>query len=295
MTMRLSKYAHKIFPQRGIALVVVLWMLVLLTVMAGSYSATMRTETLSTARQVQSAQARALAEAGVWLAIKDLLKPKAERLWQTAGTPETISYANSNIRIQIQDEAGKIDLNAARQEILKGLLQSTGISDEQVENITHAILDWRDRDNLVRVGGAEDPDYQAASLDYDAKDGPFNSTEELRLVLGMSEAIFKKIQPALTIHSHLPGINPQVAVREALLALPGIEVIDVDDFTLNRQREPNMQVAGVDKRFLSRARDKTFQITSEGTSSDSRVRLDVVIVLKRNAKLPFSVLSWQEN
>ena len=165
---------------------------------------------------------------------------------------------------------------------------------ERVDRITHAILDWRDRDNLVRVSGAEDPDYQAANLDHDAKDGPFNSVEELRLVLGMTEAIFQKIQPALTVHSHLPGINAQVAVPEALLALSGSDANAIDDFILNRKEEPNTPLAGVDKRLLSRARGTTFQITSEGVSGDSKVRLDVIILLKRNAKLPFSVLSWRE-
>jgi general secretion pathway protein K len=269
-------------------------MLVLLTVMAGSYSATMRTETLSTARQVQAAQARALAEAGVWLAVKGLLQPTTAQLWQTDGSLETVPYDDSVIYIQVQDEAGKIDLNTAQREILLGLLQSTNISGDQAESITSAILDWRDRDNLIRIKGAEDPDYQVANLDYDAKDGPFNSIEELRRVLGMTEAIFKKIRPALTIHSHLPGINPLVAVREALLALPGIETMDVDAFILNREDESSISMTGVDKRFLSSTQNKTFLISSEGISGDSKVRLDIVILLKRNKKLPFTVLSWQE-
>ena len=144
--MRLAKHTHSTIRQHGIALVVVLWMLVLLTVMAGGYSATMRTEALSTAQQVHSAQARALAEAGIWLAVTDLLKPKSEHLWQKNGSAETISYAGNVIRIQIQDEAGKIDLNTAKQELLQGLLGSAGVSADEGERITQAILDWRDRD-----------------------------------------------------------------------------------------------------------------------------------------------------
>jgi len=48
--------ASLMYKQCGMALVLVLWMLVLLTVMAGGYSATMRTETILAAHQLQSAQ-----------------------------------------------------------------------------------------------------------------------------------------------------------------------------------------------------------------------------------------------
>jgi general secretion pathway protein K len=46
--------------------------------------------------------------------------------------------------------------------------------------LVDAILDWRDEDDLHLVNGAEDPDYKAAGLPYGAKDGPFDSLEELQ-------------------------------------------------------------------------------------------------------------------
>ena len=292
--MRITKSNPR--SQNGLALVVVLWMLVLLTLMASSYSTTMRTETRLTAHQVQTAQSRALAEAGVWLALDELLKPQLERSWSSNGNSQILEYGNGKIEVSIQDEAGKIDLNTARPELLQSLLQSTELNGNEGDLLLDAILDWRDKDNLRRASGAEDDDYRAAGLEHEAKDGPFNSIDELRLVLGMTEAVFQNIQPALTIHSHQAGVNPELAPKETLMALPGITMETVEQVLSERSNDTNTDtfLSGVDNRFFSRTKERTFTITSQGISSHSKLKLDVVVLIKRNAKPPFSVLSWWE-
>lgn len=301
-----ADYKHRItsykpvyyLQQNGIALVVVLWMLALLTVMAGGYSAMMRTETILTAHQIHSAQSRALAEAGIWLAVNELLKPRLERNWRSDGTAYDVELHNRKIQISIQDESGKIDLNTTHVELLHGLLKSVEINDVKSIELLHAILDWRDRDNLERKAGAEDNRYNTAGLAYGAKDGPFNSIDELRLVLGMTEKIFQQIKPALTIYSHQPGINPTLASRESLMAIPGAQADIIDEFLSargdNTSTSLSNTITGIDNRFLTKSQDKTLSITSIGITADSRIKLTAVILFKRNAKPPFSVLSWQE-
>ncbi|HEX9801726.1 MAG TPA: type II secretion system protein GspK, partial [Gammaproteobacteria bacterium] len=58
--------------QRGIVLVVVLWLVALLSLMAVSQTAAVRTETLIVGNLVESATARAAAYAGLQLAVADL-------------------------------------------------------------------------------------------------------------------------------------------------------------------------------------------------------------------------------
>ena len=264
--------------------------------MAGGYSATMRTETILTAHQLQSAQARALAQAGIWLAVNELMKPQLERSWRSDGSLNTVDFNNGSIEIKIQDETGKIDLNSARVELLHGLIKSTEVDDASGIELLHAILDWRDKDDLIRTAGAEDDDYKAAGLDYGAKDGLFNSVDELRLILGMTEEIFRKMKPALTIHSHQAGINPSFAQREVLLAIPGVYPETIEDFLLARVEMSlaikSPPIPGANKRFFTRVKDITLTITSVGIIADSKVKLDAVILIKRNATPPFSVLSW---
>jgi len=313
--------------QSGIALVIVLWMLTLLTIIALSYSAITRVETKLTAHLVQTAKANALAEAGIWRAVTELLKPVVEQNWQANGSMHRVNFAGGEIDIRIQDETGKIDLNSARTELLHNLILSLDITIDDGERLQllQAILDWRDKDDLVRQFGAEDDEYSAAGFDYGAKDGPFNTLSELQLVTGMTPEIFKKMEPALTIHSHQPGINPELAPREVLLALPAVSEELVDEYLLNRpgnrgsdedllddpgdrdsdeyllDRPGNRgntvttTLPGVDPRYFSRARGRIFKITSEGHIAESINRIDAVVLIKRNSNIPYTVLSWQEN
>ena len=290
---------YKIAYQKGIALVIVLLMLALLMVMAAGYSQTMRTETLITANLIHSAQAEALAEAGIWHSLAEMLKPQPDQTWKTDGSIYTFNFNQGIIRISIQDESGKIDLNTAGSELLYGLIRSVDVPETERLALLQAILDWRDRDNLVRTEGAEDADYRRLNFDYSAKDGPFNTPDELQLVMGMTPAIFKKMKPALTIYSHHPGIQPEVAPREALLAIPGIMPERVDEILQARAANPDpqtpMQFMGLDTKYLSKARGYVFTITSEGIINDTHARLDVVVMLQRLTTLdsPYSILSWR--
>ena len=60
---------------RGLALVTVLWVLVLLALIAASFTLTTRTEVNITRNLIDNAQAEALADAGVYWAILGLLQP----------------------------------------------------------------------------------------------------------------------------------------------------------------------------------------------------------------------------
>ena len=281
--------------QRGVALVLALWLLTLLTILAAGHGYAMRTETKLAIHGVEQARARAIAEAGIWLALADLLQPEPERQWLTDGTPYQLDFNEGLIRLRVQDEAGRIDLNNAHDILLRALLEKAAEPGEDVDYVLNAILDWRDPDNQRRNPGAEDSDYAHAG--YDAKDAPFNSIEELRLVAGMTDDIFTRIYPALTLQSRQPGIHPLAAPRAVLMALPGGDGEQVDAFIRNRRNQealgappPNM-----DARFFGGARGTAFNITSEGITGHSKLKLDVVITLIHGSHLPYSVLSWRES
>ena len=285
--------------QGGFALVVVLWMLALLTLMAGGYSATMRTESRQTANYMRSAQAGAIAEAGIWLATRELQRPDKERRWRSDNTPYDLDLFDAKVTLRIQNEAGKIDLNSARPELLQGLLESVNSKQSGQDNndVLQAILDWRDRDKLVRVNGAEDDAYKAAGYNYGAKNGPFNSIDELRLVMGMTDDIYRKIAPDLTIYSHLPGINPQFADKGALLALSGKDQQRVEDYLSTRSANPPSAamefLTGADQRYFLNTTSNVVTITSTGIVSGTRATIVAVLLLTRRPTQPYIILSWR--
>lgn len=83
------------------------------------------------------------------------------------------------------DEASKINLNAPW--LTADLIQYLpGMTLE----LAGAIMDWRDSDSTISTnGGAEDETYSRLTQPYKAKNAPFESVEELRLVYGMTAEI----------------------------------------------------------------------------------------------------------
>lgn len=281
--------------QRGLALVLALWLLTLLTILAAGYGYAMRTETRLTIYGVELARARAIAEAGVWLALADLLRPDPERQRLVDGTLYQFDFGEGQIRLRVQDESGKIDLNSAHDILLRALLEKAAEPGEDVDYVLNAILDWRDPDSQRRNPGAEDSDYAHAG--YDAKDAPFNSIEELRLVAGMTDDLFTRIYPTLTLHSRQSGIHPLAAPRAVLMALPDGDGEQMEAFIQNRHNQETLGAPppNMDARFFGGARGTAFNITSEGITGRSKLKLDVVITLIHGSRLPYSVLSWRES
>ncbi|MGH8491456.1 MAG: general secretion pathway protein GspK, partial [Gammaproteobacteria bacterium] len=160
---------------QGFALVIVLWVVALLSIVAASLAFSMRTETTLAHDLVAQAQARALAEAGVYRGILELYNPDRLRRWRGDGSPHRIRLWGAPVTVSLQDEAGKIDLNSAQRDLLGTLLRASGIDDERRDALLDAIEDWRDADSLRRLNGAEDQEYEAAGRTYGAKDATFNT------------------------------------------------------------------------------------------------------------------------
>ncbi len=220
----------------GIALVLVLWILALLSVIAASVVFGARTDIQVAANLVAQAQREATAQAAVHRAIFELLKPVADPArWQSDGRPHAWHYQGTDVTVTIRDEAGKIDLNAAQAGLLAGLFRQAGLEAAAADALVNTLLDWVDADDQKRLNGAEAADYAAAGVGYRPANGPFETVEELRLLLGMTPALFERLYPLVTVYSRAEGVNAAAAPREVLLALPGVTPAQVELFLAQRQ------------------------------------------------------------
>ena len=150
--------------QDGMALIVVLWLVVLLSIMAAGHSKNVHTDTTLAGRQVQSAKARALAEAGINHVILEMLAADSDRKLPADGSLFSVRVGNDDVMIAIRDATGLIDLNGASAELLDAALTACGVRETDRIELVDAILDWRDRDVLTRLHGVEDDDYVAAGV-----------------------------------------------------------------------------------------------------------------------------------
>lgn len=234
----------------GVALVSVLWVLLLLTIMATTLTLNSRSLGLQTRNILEAAQTRHAAEGGIKLALASLSLPVTQRPWLADGSPYQIPLDDMQIWVALFDDSGKIDLNAAGPELLDGLLRVAEVEDGLRHQLVDAIQDWRDRDDLRRLNGAEDDDYIALGLDDGAKDGPFETVEELQRVLGMTRDIYRRIHHSLTVSSRRNSINPLYAPRQVLLALPDVDEAQIDQFIDARHQNFEAGLPPPDSEFL---------------------------------------------
>jgi general secretion pathway protein K len=287
--------------QRGIALIAVLWLTILVTVIASSFAYSMRGEALAARNTMSLAQARAAADGAVERMAFELARPRnVPEVWITDGQVHTWTDGEIALAASAIDETARIDLNAAPDPLLKGLLQNVGGLDaEASERILEAILDWRDADDLRRPNGAEAADYRAAGLKFVPRNASFESVGELRLVLGVTPELMAKVAPSLTVYSRQRGINPATAPRDVLLALPGSTPEQVDTFIAARQdalanRLPAPPFAPAQGFAIFAS--PVWHIHAEARLPDGvTFARDAVLRQLFDPRRPFIVLAWQES
>ena len=141
--------------QQGMALVMVLWVISLMTIMAGSFALSTQREAGILSHAHERSKAQALADGGVSYAMMMLSLPDPKLRWQADGTPYVWQVEGARVRIRIMDEGGKIDVNAAQEQTLKTVFKFLAGNEELAEQLSDAIMDWRDPDDLKRTHGAE--------------------------------------------------------------------------------------------------------------------------------------------
>ncbi|WP_045761997.1 general secretion pathway protein GspK [Xanthomonas albilineans] len=272
---------------RGAALVLVLWLIALLTALIGAFALTARTEGLEGKVLGDGAQAQERARAGLEYALTRLASTATQPGWRVDGRRYRWQYADASVDLRLTDESGKVDLNKADASLLAALIRAVGEDPQRAQRIAGAIVDWRDPDNLSQPsGGAEDPDYAAAGLPYGAKDAPFESLDELQLVLGMDPALYAKLLPNVTLYSGILRPGPEFAPAPVLTAL------GMDAQQVLAQRERNDQTPGIGASGRG-----TYSVESRARLENGREAVLRAIVRLGSSPLPgsaYTVLRWEE-
>lgn len=288
--------------QKGLALVLVLWVLSLLMIMAASFSLTMNRETSLIIGIKNNAVALAAADAGIAIAEMMLLNPDQNKRWRTDGSVYQILFLDTLVRVRLLAETGKIDINKADQIQLQSLMTQAPVEAEQQTALIGAILDWRDADDLIHIDGAEKKEYEAAGLKYQPSNQPFQSVEELQMVLGMNESILKWIEPLITVYSDSNKVDLSQASKEVLLTIPGLDAGLIDQYIeLRRQSAidgvplPPFQLGQGVNSLSSPRQGNAFEIIAEAKLDDGSTAIIKVVLARSqaNSSSPFQILRWQ--
>jgi general secretion pathway protein K len=196
--------------QRGIALIIVMLVIAVLSVLAAGFAYSMRVETKLARNAQHEAEMLWLAWSGVELGRyvlgQQLTIPGEQtftalnQVW--AGGPggtnelladiqlENVPLGAGHITVRIEDLERTFNINVANADILERALDLIGVDLLDSGTLIAAIEDWRDPDTLTRMGGAESDYYLSLPRPYWAKDGPIDHLSELLLIRGVTPALF---------------------------------------------------------------------------------------------------------
>lgn len=196
-----------VLDSRGVALIMVLWIIAILSVIVLEFSFGMRTEISMTKNFKEEATLYALAEGGVQRTIAELIykhdpliqqkrkaieasPPSEKEVWITDGRPIPLSFSQGRCEIRVIGEDGKININMVSEGLLRKIIKNMGVEGEAQDVVVDSILDWIDSNDLHRLNGAENDYYQSLPEPYFCKNGYLDSIEELLLVRGITPELF---------------------------------------------------------------------------------------------------------
>lgn len=266
--------------QNGMALVVVLWLIVLLSIMAAGHTRGTHVDSQLASRQVSVAQARGYAEAGINHAVLMLLSEKGRDV-PVDGRIFGVAIDDTIVTLAVRSASGLVDLNAASPDLLESALEAAGIEGAKRRKVVDAILDWRDRDDLRHLDGVEDQDYVAAGLPWTSRDGAIAAVDELRYVPGIGQDEFERLAPLVTVHSGRSGVDLELAPPILVAAMTGDRVEPASqDTDGNRSRGPQTG---------------TFHIYATVEAGSGAVAsIEAVVTTSRSKDAPVTVREWRE-
>lgn len=208
--------------ERGFALLVVLWSLVLLGLLTTRLVASGRTAVTLAGNLRAAAQARAVADGAINAAVFHVLATGAAH-WPSDGAVHRQRAGRLAVSVRIHSLAGMINPNLASPALLAGLFVAVGAAPRQAHALARAVIAWRSPPLSGKVRAARIARYRQVGRAYGPPGRRFASLTELGNVRGMTPALLAKCRPHMSLYWH-GAPDPAAAdpvVRHAL-ALAGL-------------------------------------------------------------------------
>ena len=252
------------FPQRGAILIIVLWFIAIVIVMVTALASEVRLSAkivlhnkiaieswVDILQALQAAQMEVtnFRKIGPLDEEEDIPLEKRKKLeYRFNGQILELAYPIPNtVTVRIYDHAGKMNIRGQFKSQMRQLLEKrVGKNPEKLDALEDAFRDWTDDDPMKRANGAEKEYYETLSPPYEPRNSRsgLEVVEELLLIKGFKE-IFKgiEIDTVFTVYDPRRGnmkVNPNLATREALMMIPGLNEETVITI-LTKRREKDLK------------------------------------------------------
>ncbi|MCW5732013.1 MAG: general secretion pathway protein GspK [Alphaproteobacteria bacterium] len=279
--------------ERGVALIAALWVLALLSALLVGFAGTTRTETVLARNLLDLAHARHLADGAIQMTALRLIGTGAASRLRVDGVPFETNVDGFPVRVQVFDEGGRIDLNAAPEELLASLFIAVGAPAGEARALARNITDWREE---AEDGGRLARLYAAAGHPGAPRARPFAHVGELAHILGMRAEWLERARPLVTVLNGQDGVDPASAPVEVLAALPGLDprtarsIVERRPPAFHRQQlgDPDLGPAEIHARP---SRGVGFLVRAELVLAPGRIfRREAQVVLLGAGREPFRIV-----
>jgi general secretion pathway protein K len=245
-----------------------------------------RGSTRSARAELDRARLTAAADAGVALAVQGLAQASPARRWRADGRVREVAFDGARLEIRIEDERGKVSLNAINSQQVEALLAAFGLQGAELEEARDAFLDWRDQDELPRPRGREREDYEAEGVR--PRDGPLRSNGELAAIPAIGPELAARMDPFVTIYT------PDRLPFDPTFASPLAKRVMTENAFEDRVEGVAAVEGGLTDELSGRVDDgvtgRPLRVRVTARSSDgAAARRDVVIELTGNPARPYVV------
>jgi general secretion pathway protein K len=245
--------------ERGVALLLVLWVFMILGVLSLDFSRYMRDDAMAAVNFADSTRGYYEALAGMNRALFDAMIARDQggiakleagggigdddderegELVPADGQWHGGTFGGGKYEVRITDESGRLPINTVTPEQLRRVLTSIvlgpnaatgGVSNKEaagVDELVDAIVDWRDPDSLKSPKGAES-DYYLSNHGYPAKNAYFDDINELLQVRGVTSEMFYGVDgaPGLRDVFSVYNLDPDLKLNSRTVTSPVIQVL----------------------------------------------------------------------
>jgi len=187
--------------RQGVALILVLWVIMVLSLLISGFAFTMHVETQVASFSRKEFKAEMLARSGIEVARMQLLlhdksatEAGFDALNQAWVTNQDFyvdhELGEGKFNVVVTDEERKLPVNNLTAVQWHKLLDVLGVDPVDADVIVDSTLDWIDPTDLHRLNGADNTYYGQLVPPYKKKGGPMDRVEELLLVRGVTKELF---------------------------------------------------------------------------------------------------------
>jgi general secretion pathway protein K len=272
--------------QSGSALLIVLLMLGLAALLISVVARSVTGAAIEASAGKVAVQTDIDIQAGIDLGATVILRSDGMRSAET-----NARLAQGRLVVSVTNEAGRINLNSAPAPVLASLFRAVGAEASEAEMFSGRLFKWR-TSQISITDGIERKMAPTTAPMARALQHPW----ELQSILGFSDRLVHRLLPFVTVANTTDGVDPFLAPREVLLALPGVTPNHVDDFLSKRDeestsRETAIQILGADEKSVTKDASVGWRLDITSIPKSGRPhRSQAVIAVIKNDNKPYRIL-----